>query len=155
MSADPAYSEPPAGTRPVRVLVAEDNPVSRKLVVRLLQKHDFEVTAVEDGTDAVAAITAAIGGTGPAVDVMLMDVEMPEMDGLSAARAIRALDADLARTVPIVALTAHNTADVQAQCVVAGMTACLTKPLVAADLFATIETLVGGARGSQNAGDTP
>src|SRR5262249_52937202 len=92
-----------AGRR-VRVLVAEDNPVNRKLVTTLLRKRGHTVKAVENGREAVAAIASHAAAP---FEVVLMDLQMPEMGGLEAARVIRDQEGQRARRVPLVALTAH------------------------------------------------
>ena len=84
-----------ARTRALRVLVAEDNLVNRKLVTRLLQKRGHRITAVENGRAAVAALTSA---AAKRFDVVLMDVQMPEMNGLEATAAIRQHEAAARRS---------------------------------------------------------
>ena len=126
--------------RPLRVLVAEDNPVNRTLVTTLLGKRGHTVTAVENGRDAVAAV-----GAGPdAFDLVLMDLQMPEMSGLEAARAIRDREGGSARRVPIVALTAHAMQGDRERCLAAGMDGYLAKPIDVDQLIATVERLAAG-----------
>ncbi len=101
-----------AAPRRCSVLVAEDNPVNRKLVTTLLRKRGHKVKAVENGRKAVACVQSA---TGPAFDVVLMDLQMPEMGGFEAAQAIREWEnaavpstpTATGRRLPIIALTAH------------------------------------------------
>ncbi|MCG6985455.1 MAG: transporter substrate-binding domain-containing protein, partial [Thiocapsa sp.] len=107
--------------RGIRVLVAEDDPVSQLLARDLLRNRGAVVTLAATGTEAVAA--AAQGG----FDIVLMDVRMPEMDGLTACRRIRALPGG--ETLPIVALTANALAGERERCLAAGMNSYLTKPL--------------------------
>src|SRR5439155_1168875 len=90
---------------PLHVLLAEDNAVNRKVAVRLLQKRGHTVVAVEDGRQAVRALDRE------RFDVVLMDVQMPEMDGFEATAAVRARERVQGRHVPIVALTAHAAAE--------------------------------------------
>jgi len=95
------------GSRParrLRVLVAEDNPVNRKLVTTLLKKRGHAVKAVENGREAVTAVASH---SGAPFDVVLMDLQMPEMGGLEAAREIRNQEIHGAGRLPLVALTAH------------------------------------------------
>jgi PAS domain S-box-containing protein len=105
------------------VLVAEDNAVNAKLVTRLLEKLGFRVALATTGVEAVAR--AAQGG----VDLVLMDVQMPEMDGLEATRQIRAHEATHGGHVPIVALTANAMKGDDSRCLTAGMDAYLDKPV--------------------------
>ena len=128
-------TELPAGIR-LRVLVAEDNPVNRRQVAGLLTPRGHEVVAVETGQQVVAA---AHDGQ---FDLILMDVELPGMDGLQAAVEIRHGEQGSGRRVPIVAITSRDEAgDIEA-CRAAGMDAFLVKPLDAGALFPLIEQLI-------------
>ncbi|MDF1699714.1 MAG: ATP-binding protein, partial [Planctomycetota bacterium] len=120
-----------------RVLLAEDNPVNVLVATRLLERHGFEVHAVANGRLAVEALEAT------QYDVVLMDVQMPEMDGLQATQAIRAREADGRVRTPIVALTAHAMQGDEARCMDAGMDAYATKPIDAAQLLASIAAVTG------------
>jgi CheY-like chemotaxis protein len=114
---------------PLRVLLAEDNRVNQILVEALLAKRHCAVTTVADGLAVVEAVQR------DAFDLILMDVQMPELDGLEATRRIRDWERSEGRNrARIVALTAHAMVDDQARCLAAGMDAYLTKPLRAADL---------------------
>ncbi len=113
---------------PLRVLLAEDNAVNRTLATRLLEKAGHVVVAVEDGHGAVVAV--AKGG----FDVVLMDVQMPNVDGFEATARIRGAGID----VPIVALTAHAMTGYAERCLAAGMNAYVTKPIRSGDLFDAI-----------------
>lgn len=128
--------------RMLRVLLAEDNLVNQKLAVVLLRKRGWEVVVVDDGAKAVEAVR-----TGD-FDVVLMDVQMPEMDGLEATRRIREMEKETGRHVPIIAMTAHAMKGDREMCLEAGMDDYISKPLKAADMFEKIERLVsgGGAR---------
>lgn len=106
----------------LRILVADDNQVNRMVAVALLQKAGHRVTAAASGSEAIAA--AAQGG----LDVVLMDIRMPGMDGAQAARAIRALPDVQAAQVPILALTASPFPEELDACRQAGMNGCLLKP---------------------------
>jgi two-component system sensor histidine kinase/response regulator len=124
----------------LNILVAEDNAVNQALIVRLLQKHNHQVTVVSNGREAVQH--AQLGG----FDAILMDVQMPILDGLSATREIRRWeeDNDVART-PIVALTAYALLEDRERCLEAGMDSYLTKPLKAQELFGLLRTVTSKA----------
>jgi CheY-like chemotaxis protein len=109
--------------RKLRVLLAEDNPINQKLAVRLLEKQGHSVTLANDGVQAVAALTDS------EFDVVLMDVQMPNMSGLEATAAIRALERDTGKHVPIVAMTAHAMKGDQDRCLRAGMDGYVSKPI--------------------------
>jgi PAS domain S-box-containing protein len=115
----------------LRVLLAEDNPVNREVAAAMLRRRGHEVETVNNGAEAV---TAVHGGD---YDVVLMDLEMPEMDGIQATREIRS-DPALAE-LPIVAVTAHVVASERERCDEAGMTGFVVKPFKPYELFAAVE----------------
>jgi len=117
--AAPAAAEPEAVVSSGRVLLAEDNPVNTMVAVTVLQAMGCDVDTVTNGADAVEAV--ARGG----YDLVLMDVHMPQMDGLQATRRIRAAGV----RVPIVAMTADATAEDQSTCLAAGMDDFISKPI--------------------------
>jgi len=121
-----------------RILAAEDNPVNRLVLSTLLAQIGVEAVAVEDGAQALAAWRAGDW------DVILMDVQMPVMDGVMAARTIRETERrqGLART-PIIALTANAMAHQLAEYRAAGMDDCIAKPIRAEDLFSALERVLG------------
>ena len=119
--------------RAVRVLLAEDNPVNRRVALKTLEKLGYHADAVENGAEAVEALTAR------RYDVVLMDVQMPEVDGLEATRMVRdAASAVLDHAVPIVALTAHARVEDRDQCLAAGMDDYLSKPIRPDELAAVL-----------------
>ncbi|MBK7367812.1 MAG: response regulator [Candidatus Eisenbacteria bacterium] len=124
--------------RSMRVLLVEDNAVNRKVATRLLERSGFEVQVAEDGRDGLERFRE--GGW----DVVLMDMQMPVMDGISATQGIRAFEAEhgLART-PVVAVTAHTLDDDREAAREAGMDAFVSKPIQADELVRTIRTCVG------------
>jgi len=105
----------------LRILLADDNAVNQKLVVRILEKLGHVTTPVSDGRQAVEAARRG------EFDLILMDVEMPEMDGFQATALIRAAEGP--RRVPIVAMTAHAMAGDRQRCIDAGMDDYLSKPI--------------------------
>ena len=129
--AEPLSREAKSRSRP-RVLLAEDHEINQMLARAMLERLGAEVTLAVDGAAALAAVTEAEAGDAPFA-LVLMDMQMPVMDGLAATRAIRAAGIDAAR-LPIVALTANAYADDVAECLAAGMQAHLAKPLRIADL---------------------
>ncbi len=129
--------------RVLRILLAEDNVVNRKVAVRLLERRGHAVTVVGDGRAAVAAWQQA-RLTAP-FDVILMDVQMPTLDGLSATAAIRAQEADTPERVPVIAMTAHAMAGDRERCLAAGMDDYVAKPLRSRDLWRALER-IGAAR---------
>lgn len=118
--------------RKASVLLAEDMPMNQELMVTLLRRAGHEVTVVGDGEAAVAAARQG------AFDLILMDVQLPRMDGLQATRTIRALEGDLGK-VPIVAMTARALSRDVEKCLAAGMNDHLSKPVDAAALLAIID----------------
>jgi CheY-like chemotaxis protein len=123
-------------SKSLRVLVAEDNPTNQALVAALLKQKGHRVTIVGNGR--LAADRAVL----EKFDVILMDVQMPEMGGLEATSLIRDHERTAGGHVPIVALTARAMAGDREQCLAAGMDAYVPKPLRAEDLFAAIDSVV-------------
>jgi two-component system sensor histidine kinase/response regulator len=121
--------------RALRVLVAEDNATNRKLVTALLESRGHTVTVAPNGRVAVERSAAE------AFDVILMDVQMPELGGLEATAEIRARERSTAMHVPIVAMTAHAMTGDRERCLAAGMDAYVSKPLRQDDVFGAIDAL--------------
>ncbi len=131
-----AVNAPPNDRRhTMKVLLAEDNAVNRTLAKRLLEKHGHTVVVVENGRQALKALERE------KVDLVLMDVQMPEMDGLEATAAIRAREKNTGGHLPIIALTAHAMKGDREKCLAAGVDDYLTKPIRTLDLFKAIERL--------------
>jgi CheY-like chemotaxis protein len=128
---DPSRTPAPPRCRPLHLLIAEDNPVNQKLVLRLLEKHGHSGEVAADGR---AALTALAHGS---YDGVLMDIQMPQMDGLEVTKHFRATEAP-GRHLPIVAMTAHARAGDHLRCLEAGMDAYLAKPLDAGELLRTL-----------------
>jgi signal transduction histidine kinase/CheY-like chemotaxis protein len=140
-AAENAAPEPTAPTnptiRPLSVLVAEDNLVNQRLVQRLLERAGHRAVLVPDGLQAVARCSQE------RFDAVLMDVQMPELDGLQATSQIRALEAALGRHTPIIALTAHGMAGDREKCLMAGADTYLSKPIRPAELVDALAALCG------------
>jgi two-component system, sensor histidine kinase and response regulator len=126
------WHAPPSG---VRVLVAEDDAASRRVVLSILERTGAHVGLVRNGREAVDAFSRAV------YDLVLMDIQMPEMDGFEATRRIRAHERDGGGHVPIVAITAHAMPGDRERCLAAGMDDYLTKPIRLADLDRLLENL--------------
>jgi len=118
----------------LRVLVAEDNPVNQLLVVHILARAGHAVAVANDGVEAIECLESAT------YDVVLMDVQMPDMDGFQATAEIRRRERWTGRHLPIVALTAHAMKGDQERCLDAGMDAYVPKPIQAHILFAAIDS---------------
>jgi len=117
----PARAPPAAGLRGARVLLAEDNPINQQVAVELLQGAGASVDVAANGQEALSAVQ------GSAYDVVLMDLQMPVMDGLQATRAIREIDA--LRELPIIAMTASVMSGDRDRCLQAGMSDHISKPI--------------------------
>ena len=126
-------SAPAPALRSLRVLAAEDNAVNREVLAAMIGIDGHHVIFAENGVQAVAAMRQPSAAGARPFDLVLMDLHMPELDGIGATRAIRALEGPAAR-VPIVALTADAFAETRARCLDAGMNDFLTKPVGLAEL---------------------
>lgn len=123
------------------ILMAEDNELNAEIARTLLTDRGASVTTVENGREALTEFEKNPAGT---FDCILMDVMMPVMDGLSATRAIRVVSRKDARTIPIIAMTANAFEEDEKQCLEAGMTAYLAKPLEIEKVVETIARCCGG-----------
>jgi CheY-like chemotaxis protein len=121
---------------PLQILLAEDSLVNQKLAVALLERHGHTVVVVNNGREALAALESR------AFDLVLMDVQMPEMDGLEATALTRAREKHSGAHVPIVAMTAHALKGDRQRCLAAGMDDYISKPIHAKELFQTLEKLL-------------
>jgi two-component system sensor histidine kinase/response regulator len=140
-------SEPPGGaSRRQRVLVVEDNQVNQRVAMRLLERQGYEVELAENGRVAVEMVTQQT------YDLVLMDCQMPEMDGFEATKAIRSREAEgglpgreHGTSLPIVAMTAHAMCGDRERCLAAGMDEYLTKPIRANLLAERLQLLLEGS----------
>jgi signal transduction histidine kinase/ActR/RegA family two-component response regulator len=122
--------------RRLRILLAEDNRVNQLLVVRLLQGQGHEVLVVSDGRAALRAIEEQD------FDLILMDIQMPEMDGLEATRILREREKMGMKSVPIIALTAHAMKGDRDKCLAVGMRGYVSKPILPEEFFQVIEEVM-------------
>jgi signal transduction histidine kinase/DNA-binding response OmpR family regulator len=133
--------------RRLRILLAEDNAVNQRLAASLLERRGHKVTIAANGREALTALE------GQPFDVVLMDVQMPEMGGFEATATIRALEAERkAPRLPIIAMTAHAMKGDRERCLAAGMDEYLTKPLDPRQLCALVEQMAGGAASGYTGG---
>ncbi|MGZ8266642.1 MAG: ATP-binding protein [Burkholderiales bacterium] len=138
----------PRPSRPLNVLLAEDNAVNQKLAVKLLEKHQHTVDVVGNGREAVEAVQRT------AYDIVLMDLQMPDMGGIEACTTIRAAEGR-DRHLPIVAMTAHAMLSDRDLCLAAGMDGFITKPIRVDQLMAEMARVVQpGAAATQVAQGT-
>ena len=136
-----AFSKPVEPIRhPLRILLAEDNAVNQKLARRTLEKAEHSVAVANNGEEAVAAVGRET------FDLVLMDVQMPVMDGFQATARIRQQELETGRHIPIVAMTAHALKGDRERCLAAGMDGYVTKPLRISELFAAIANAADGTR---------
>jgi signal transduction histidine kinase/CheY-like chemotaxis protein len=120
---------------PLHILLAEDNPVNQKLAVRLIEKRGHSVVAVNNGREAVERVEREH------FDLVLMDISMPEMDGLEATALLRSKYPSEGR-IPIIAMTGHALIGDREMCLRAGMDGYVSKPITPADLFSTIDEVL-------------
>jgi len=122
---------------PLNIIVAEDVPFNQKFIVRLLESWGHKVTLVENGREVLELLPSHT------FDLVLMDVEMPEMDGYEATRAIRKAESGTEMHIPIIALTAHAITEDRQRCLQAGMDEYISKPISSSKLSAILGKLSG------------
>ena len=127
------------GRERLKILLAEDNRVNQLLVVRLLQGRGHQIVVVGDGQSALNAIAEQ------SFDLILMDIQMPEMDGLETTRILRERERNGQRLAPIIAMTAHAMKGDRDKCIEAGMTGYISKPIQPDQLFALMEDVMAQA----------
>jgi len=141
-----ARGAPSGQDRAVRVLLVEDNLVNQKLFVRLMEKLGHQVSVASNGREALTMHAAG------RFDVVLMDVQMPEMDGLEATREIRRRERRIGAHTPILGLTAHAMKGDRERCLEAGMDSYLAKPVRADELAGAIASLAAPSQCAANLG---
>jgi two-component system, sensor histidine kinase and response regulator len=137
-TAGPAFEK---AARGLRLLLTEDNVINQRLALRLLEKRGHTVVVAGNGHEALEALGRE------RFDAVLMDVEMPEMDGFETTAAIRRLEEGTGARIPIIAMTAHAMKGYREQCLASGMDGYVSKPLQARDLFDAVEGLVSDPPG--------
>jgi signal transduction histidine kinase/ActR/RegA family two-component response regulator len=130
-----AAPDPPVERRPLRILLAEDNVVNQLVATRILEKHGHSVVKASNGEEVLARLSRET------FDAILMDVQMPVMDGLMATQKIREREAATSSHLPIIALTARAMQEDESICLDAGMDAYLSKPLQSDDLLRMLDVL--------------
>ena len=118
----------------LRILLAEDNAINQRLALRLLEKCGHQVAVTTNGREALAALD---NGN---FDVVLMDIQMPEMDGFEATAAIRSKERIVGTHLPIIAMTAHAMTGDRERCIGAGMDGYIAKPIRPQELFQAISS---------------
>jgi signal transduction histidine kinase len=136
-SANAVAESEPLPISALRILLVEDNRINQKIATRLLEGQGHRVTTAENGRDGVQRFRE--GG----FELILMDVQMPEMDGWEATRAIRDLEAGSGRRIPIIAMTAHAMKGDREKCIEAGMDGYVSKPVVVEELRQAILDVTG------------
>jgi CheY-like chemotaxis protein len=127
--------------QPLKILVAEDTPFNQTFIMRLLEKHGYHAALVENGQQVLEALSHH------AFDLILMDVQMPEMDGFEATQQIREQEKQTGDHMPIIAMTAYAVKGDRERCLAAGMDEYVSKPISSAKLFEAINGLFPGDTG--------
>jgi signal transduction histidine kinase/CheY-like chemotaxis protein len=122
--------------RRLAILLVEDNPVNEVLAIRVLERRGHHVTVARSGRAALEALEKQVP------DLILMDVQMPEMDGFEATAAIRQGEVETGKHIPIIAMTAHAMAGDKERCLAAGMDGYVSKPIRADHLFSVVEQVL-------------
>jgi CheY-like chemotaxis protein len=136
------------GTKRLRILLVEDNPVNQQLAAQLLITQGHTVTVTANGPEALAALGLAEepGPSAVPFDLVLLDLQMPGLDGFETAARIRVAEHRTGRQVPIIALTTRAQGDARQQCLAAGMNGCLGKPIRPVELARVLAQLTRPAR---------
>ena len=130
---------PPPVTPPLRILLVEDNPVNQKVATRLLQKMGHSVTVAGNGLDALDVLERS---GWDSFELVLLDIQMPVMDGFETIAVIRERERGTGRHLPVIALTAHTIDGDAERCLRGGMDGYASKPIIVADLQAVIQSVL-------------
>jgi CheY-like chemotaxis protein/HPt (histidine-containing phosphotransfer) domain-containing protein len=136
-------AKPKTAARSLKILVAEDTPFNQTFILRLLEKNGFQAVLVENGQQAVETFSP------DTFDAILMDVQMPEMDGFEATRKIRKIEEQNGGHIPIIAMTAYATEGDRERCLAAGMDDYVSKPISAVKLFKAIGALIPAEKSAE------
>jgi len=139
----------PHGHPKPRLLLAEDNPINQKVALRILERMGCKANAVGNGREAIVALADI------PYDIVLMDIQMPEMDGYEATRLIRESESRTGRHIPIIAMTAHATKEDRDRCLTVGMDDYLAKPIQVGLLAKMLQRYVTGIKSPDSATDSP
>ena len=143
----PADDETPSEVGPLKILLAEDHPPNQQLAVRLLERRGHSVVVANNGREALLELEKG------RFDLLLTDIQMPEMDGFAATAAIREREQGTEDHLPIIAMTAHAMKGDADRCLDAGMDGYVSKPVRRAALYQTIEEVMGAVAGTSSVGD--
>jgi len=135
--------------RRLRILLAEDNPVNQKVAARMLERMGHTVSIAENGTEVLSAVEKQN------FDLILMDIQMPEVDGFDATRSIRERETSTGEHIPIVAMTAHAMKGDKEKCIQAGMDGYVAKPINVQQLFESIESLFHDRQAAEEPSEVP
>ncbi|MGH9345090.1 MAG: PAS domain S-box protein [Terriglobia bacterium] len=133
-------ARPETKGRVVKILLVEDHPANQKLARFLLEKYGYRVEAANDGMEAIAALQKEASDP---FDLVLMDIQMPRMDGFEATAMIRRMQKGSGKRVPVVAMTAHAMKGDKERCLKAGMDGYISKPVRRSEIIGTIERFTG------------
>ncbi len=135
--------------RRLRILLAEDNPVNQKVAAKMLERMGHTVLIAENGAEVLGAVEKQ------SFDLILMDIQMPEVDGFEATRSIRERERNTGEHLPIVAMTAHAMKGDREKCLQAGMDGYIAKPINVQQLFETIESLFHDLQAADEPSEAP
>src|SRR6185295_3194268 len=135
----------PESSRRLRILLVEDNAVSQLLATRLLEKRGHTVVLAGNGKEALNALDEP---SSKGFDLVLMDVQMPDMNGFEATGIIRQMERSSGTHLPIIAMTAHSMKGDYERCLAAGMDRYISKPIDVGQLFAAIDELISDSPGA-------
>jgi CheY-like chemotaxis protein len=135
--------------QPLQILLVEDNSINQTLALRLLQKHGHHVVLAANGKEALKQISQT------SFDLVLMDIQMPEMDGLQATRTIRESERESGAHLPIVAMTAYAMQGDQDRCLAAGMDGYISKPINVRELLAVVQNASQKSRARSGLSNSP